>query len=373
MRVRLDPVTCMQEQVSGTASSIRLAVACGGTVSLTILAAPPNEAVTLLERFCAMLVAQGVKPSSSITCVLHGSCMPLRSFVLVTRCFLGDGPRYVICDERTDWRYLWRHRMGRWSVWPAYANFVTTTCGLLDDELADAIVPPTGIQAPVASAWLLQHIDLVDYADAEGRVCRHRLGARLDEFVMQSATAPPAIAWPHNTMCEDAWLNRRLAVHVTGIGELPARSNRSPADRATQNDLLDLVQFVRDELAAANERAANGHELLPALERTNPVRGLQGGVCSGEWLSAWQQAVARNLAKHRNLLVLSPYSVLPHRSQATPAAADILPMLNFSDACWFADPPSFEGWKFNDFKDFHRRARAEIRRRESPPIVAARV
>ena len=76
--------------------------------------------------------------------------------------------------------------------------------------------------------------------------------------------------------------------------------------------------------------------------------------------------------RHRNMLIISPYSVLP-TTTCSAGYMDLLPVLAYADAWSFADVPEFLDWNLDQYKAFHRRAWAVIQVRKTDTPVAARV
>jgi hypothetical protein len=73
------------------------------------------------------------------------------------------------------------------------------------------------------------------------------------------------------------------------------------------------------------------------------------------------------------MLVMSPYSVLPGRSNVSAEFADLLPVLHHADAFGFS-PPRVDGFRSREeFANFHRRAWAVMQRRNAASLVAAGV
>ena len=85
----------------------------------------------------------------------------------------------------------------------------------------------------------------------------------------------------------------------------------------------------------------------------------------------FEAARRRAAVRHRNLLAISPYSVLPSQSACDPAYADLLPLLAIADAWAFSGGHRFEGWNLSQFKHFHTRARAIIQASQATTRIAA--
>jgi hypothetical protein len=92
-----------------------------------------------------------------------------------------------------------------------------------------------------------------------------------------------------------------------------------------------------------------------------------------DWHRRWRRALANSAVRHRNLLVLSPYSVLPAADHSVIDLIDLLPALHHADAFSFANPRSDGCRNADEFATFHRRAFAVMQRRNAASLIAAGV
>lgn len=367
------------------ASDLCRHVAQSTAVTLTLSDLPAaDDEVQALESFCSDVRGAGAPTSSLIGMCLDSPSMPLRAYALITRCWFGDGPRFVMpgalhmqhppgqSGDLNYWKYLWRHRDTRWAVLPAYGDTVSTPCPLLADERANAVLPPHGLQAPAGSAWLPINLHLPHFADSTGVVCLQSLQRSLKAYVDYGERHIEQQSWPTPGMQHDARLNRRIAIHLTGIGDLVRMRGTNPSDLAELQSLVSVMEYVQSTLWSRSAELAVGSELLPAIARHQPALAVSDGQHSLDWDTRWHAAVKRCAVRHRNLLVISPYAVLPANGEACAAYIDLLPLIRFADAHSFAAPVSLQSLKFKDFCRFHRRAWAVIQRRNGASLVAMR-
>ena len=341
-----------------------------------------DEAVQALETFCRQLRDAGVPASSLIGMCLDSPSTPLRAYAFITRCRLGNGPRYAIPGksqmqhppgENGDsqyWDYLWRHRGTRWAVLPAYGDSVSTPCPLLADENANVVLPTTGIQAPRGSAWLPLSLHLPKFADSNGRVDMQVLTKSLIACVDSGERLIDLQTWPTSCMQRDARANRRIAIQITGIGDLVRMQNANPSDLTLLQSLNELMEHVRTTVWNRSAELARGADLLPAIARHEPALAVSDGQHNRHWALRWHAAVERCAVRHRNLLVISPYAVLPAAGEDCAAYTDLLPLIGCADAHSFATSASLQSWTFKDFCRFHRRAWAVMQRRNGISLVA---
>lgn len=258
-------------------------------------------------------------------------------------------------------------------MWPAYGAAVTSQCPLLADEVAGAILPGSGLQAPPDSRWLPIRVELTRYADTHGQVRTEALALALDACVDCGEELIDLLDHASPASCRDQYLNRRIAVEVSGFGELIRMQGRRPCGLDALSSSMDLANEIRTRLWDRSRHLARHNELLPAIARSHPVSGEPRDDNERGWSARWQAAVERHAVRHRNLLVMSPYAVLPRDTRDCAAFADLLPVIGVADAHVFANPPCLRSWNALNFKNFHLRARAIIQRNSEASVIATRV
>jgi len=353
-------------------------------VTLTVSGTGDGDvAVKTLEMFCRQLRDAGIRPDTLLGLCLRSSSTPLRAYAFITRCWLGDGPRFVIPEKSQMlhplgknsnaqfWEYLWRHRGTRWAVLPAYSDDVTTQCPLLADEHASAVLPGAGIRAPADTAWLARLIHLPQFADSAGVVDLQALNKSLLACIDSGDRQIDLQRWPTRGMQHDARANRRMAIQITGIGDLVKLRKADPSDLAVLQSLSQLMKQVQTTVWNRSAELARGTKLLPAIARHEPALAVSDGQHTMHWAARWHAAVERCAVRHRNLLVMSPYAVLPGDDDCA-AYSDLLPLIGCADAHSFAAPPTLRSWKFKDYCRFHLRASAVMQRRNAVSLVATK-
>lgn len=347
-----------------------------------------DAAIDALETFCTALrdrlPGESLAPAS-IGVSMPSHVVPLEAYSLLTSALLGHGPRYVILDSlqmrhhddrRTqraadrNWSFLWRRRAAGPAVAPAYAASVTTRCPLLGDEAATAVLPELGLQVPVGSAWLPLVIRLPDFSDGRGRLRWERLRHALTAAVELGERLLDRLAWPVASLARDAADNRRLAVDVRGIGDLVVERGAAPADLACLRWVEGVVARLQALVWARSRALARELGPLPSLVRSEPTIGWRCDRSRSDWQLRWRRALADSGVRHRNLLVLSPYAVLPASAADATAYLDLLPVLQHADAFGFARPPAGCFRDPAEFARFHRRAWAVMQRRNAASFVA---
>jgi hypothetical protein len=339
------------------------------------------------ERIRTFTDLRGVD-SARLAVSMPAHLMPAESFSLISDSTLGSGPRYLILDSlqfeqhadddiqrcaRSVWTFLWRHRSAPRPLMPVYGGIVRSGCPLLSAEVAAAMLPPHGLQVPDGSAWLPFGLLLTRYADADGRVDETLLSRNLERFLPLADELVDDL-WPAcPRQRRDAALNRRLAISISGFGDLVSRRGENPAELSCLSWLSELAAGVRQILQAESAQLAALHEPVPALTPSDLTVEWRAGSSREAWQTIWRDALSKSAVRHRNLVVISPYAVLPREARARPGYADLLPLIGHADAWSFANPHPFEGWKIGAFRRFHARARAIIQGSNANSFVAAGV
>ena len=311
---------------------------------------------------------------------VHADEMPLPAFLLMSKVLLGAGPRYVMLDAghmqkrvpgsaEAAWTALYQQRCRRWGLRPVYAGDARTRCPLLADERSAAVLAPHGLLVPADSAWLTLEFNLCRYANSRGALDCDALLQTLRSSLQIADALFDCLHWSDRAQRQDALCNRRIAFVMQGIGDLVQLRRTDPTGINCLRELDQLVAAVHNCLWEQSRQLAGQHGLLPALAERDPCRGIADGPQRRNWQQRWHAALESAAVRHRNLLAISPYAVLPQSGAATTGFADLLPLLAHADVCGYASPPPFTGWSINEFKHFHRRAFAIMQRRNAATFV----
>jgi len=312
--------------------------------------------------------------ASQIEIVIEAGTMSPRDVSALRHQRLGEGIVHVRLDcgslrNPQTWYQLWKARETG-HVRPAYASQVVSPCPLLCDEAATAVIPVTGIQVPAGTAWLSIKLNVSRFVDGRGQLVESALEDALYRCVDIGDQLHELIHWPTPQMRHDAWLNRRLAILVDGLGDLVLRRGLDPQRFTTLGEANRLLLRIRELLVGQSRAIARKTPQLPAIGESDPSRGFPGGQVRNGWRARWLDAVESSAVKHRNILVLSPWSLFPANQPADYRFADLLPVLRFADACSLHGPPGLRSWNVNRFKAFHRRAWAVLQQRDITHQIA---
>lgn len=314
---------------------------------------------------------------------LHSIERPLDAYRLISRLLPPQVPRYLLLDNHSQpgsaatpenaddiWSFAWRRHGSCSPLQVVYAAQVRTACPLLADEPAHAVLPAGGMVVPAASAWLPVELYLPDFSDGHGQLQWPQLQRALHLCVDLGNSLLDTLAWTGGQQAQDARINRRLAISPGGIGDLVAERGCAPGELSCLKQLCDDIARLRQCLWARSTELARCDEPVPALQQCDPSAPWHDLPHRQAWQQKWSAALQSAAVRNRNLLLLSPYGVLPRRNAATFDYADLLPLLKFADAWSFADAPNLEHWKASEFSGFHRRASAIIRRQNAASFIA---
>ena len=283
---------------------------------------------------------------------------------------------YLLVEDCQDddgyWLELWKKRDDS-RVHTAFADVVVPQCPLLSCETATAILPTLGLQVPEGSAWVTMRVELTRFLRTDGELDQGVLRQSLETCVDAGEKLHDVMSWSTPDMRHDAWLNRRLGITVTGFGELLQLRHMDPSDHNSLRFLNQLLIQVRETLQTRSRAIARRSERLPAISLSDPSHGLPAGGARDDWRRRWQRAVQASLVRHRNLLVISPWSLFPAGSAADFRYAELLPLLRHADACAFNKTVSIAHWNLKEFKCFHQRARAVLQQRSATSLIAKHV
>jgi len=217
-----------------------------------------------------------------------------------------------------------------------HANIVlalqTTThfsCELAVPESPEVVLPVSLFEARSETAWLAIQVDVGSfspYPDQQrfGALRRAlRVGMRLADNLMDGWN------WASQSMHDDALLNRRLAIHVTGIGDLVDRFAMDPTALKTLRSLERWLAVVKQLMIRESNLLAHQRGPFPAL----PVKELVAMLTSNFGGETAEKLIHQRSMRHRHLMVMSPFSLFPTESPIHPFAAysHLLPAIRFAD------------------------------------------
>lgn len=202
-------------------------------------------------------------------------------------------------------------------------------CALAGGERPDAVLPSSLFEVRAESAWLAVAIrlDALPGASPAESLCEMR---RLLRACLRLAdNLVEEVEWPTPELAQDALVNRRLAVHLTGIGGVIDRWRLDPAAFATVSTAMRWIGLVRRLMVRESNVLARERGPFPGLE----LRDLEATLSRSFGGERARRLLRQAGLRHRHLLVLSPYAVLPECAPHRPLGdyLHLLPVLRFAD------------------------------------------
>ncbi len=367
-----DVINCANARVRCVEQLVDLA-ACAVPVAVRPTGFGAGESAALVEFFRVLAAGctQAGLACSALEVTIDANHAPPDAAFYLARHRFGAGAVNVLVDaaaftRRQDW--LWRTRLDgrrRIACWP----LVRSACPLLAAEAAGDVLPGVALQAPQQSAWLCARVRLDQFVAHGGELDRESLRQHLLDIVDAADRMHDGCAWPTPAMRQDAWLNRRLAIRLDGVGDLVRALGLDPGRHATLEMLKDLFASLRNAVVLHSRQLASNLETLPAIAASAPWHAACDEASAVAWQQRWLHAVRLSATRHRNLLAVSPWSVFP-ADDADFRYADLLPLIEHADCCAIDGLPPLGNWSMNRFIAFHARIRAILHRLCTAYVVA---
>lgn len=344
-----------------------------------------RAAVDGLARVCELIhpaLARAQAASRNIQITIPADAMlPLQAWSIRRRrlgpgrinLLTGDTAPRLRRSDRADsfWRQLWRLR-GHSELLCTFAATVSPTCPLLALERASAVEPRLALLAPVGSAWAWAIVHVDDFVDVRGSLDQQALESELEFCVELGERLHDTAVWPTPTMRQDSWRNRRIAILLGGLGNIVTRRKLDPREFRCHEELRQLLVWIRSVVTAHSRRLAVRNDLLPALIDNDPMLRLAPSARAG-WKERWNTALQTAAVRHRNLLAMSPWSVLPTSPKSPAAFFDLLSLLDAADACTFQPPCPIRHYNLKEFIELYALSRAALARCDARRPIAEQV
>ena len=282
-----------------------------------------------------VLSAEADHPGLGELLRLHGAAGLARPRLVLR---LPDRLMQVLQNERSGGRHS--EAIGRWQGLTGLAQrepgvhlvLQQTTrpaCTLASSERADAVLPMSLFETRADSAWLALQLRLDRLHAADMAAALAELRELLRAVLRLADNLVDQLDWPSPELAQDALVNRRLALHVTGIGSLADRWSLDPANSRSVSLLLRWLGLVRRLLVRESNALARERGPFPGLELRQLARSLSRSL--GEERA--RRVLRRAGLRHRHLLVLSPWDVFPEAAPRWPLATylQLLPTIRHAD------------------------------------------
>ncbi len=280
--------------------------------------------------------------------------------------------RFVFIDQGMGAAFT-TLRLGTEGWLPALHAGVRSRCPLVSAEPTTCLLPIGGLAVPSHSAWLPIDLDLARFILADGAVDEPSLFAALDQAVILGDALFDELSWCGSLQADDARLNRRLAVCIHGLAELFVAEGEDSCSFACHERLARLTDAVHTRLWDCSASLAASKGALPLLLEKQPSARWRDESHRQDWARRWQQAVARVQVRHRNLLSLSPFSLLSEQACSDPVREDLLALLAHADVVGFAPPPSRRPGAWTSAPGYHASLRRQVERFNATSFVSVNV
>jgi hypothetical protein len=202
-------------------------------------------------------------------------------------------------------------------------------CTLAGAERTDAVLPVSLFEVRSDTAWLALRIRLDALALADPRQGLHELRRLMRAGLRLADNLVDQLDWASPELGQDALVNRRLTVHVTGMGDLVDRWRLDPAAFASVNPAMRWLRVLRRIMIRESNALARERGPFPGLE----LRDIESSLSRSFGDDRARRLLRKAGLRHRHLLVLSPFSVFPTRPARNPMEAylHLLPMIRWAD------------------------------------------
>jgi len=217
-------------------------------------------------------------------------------------------------------------------------------------ENCDAVLPHGLFSAPATSAWLALQVRLDRISDFRHLRPLIRYSLRFADNLID------LLDWPSSNLHLDAMLNRRVAISLTGIGDFVDRAGLDPAGLGTLRRLSRALALIRRMLVRESAQLAARRGAFPGLG----VRDLVTSLAPRYGRQDAERMIRQRSLRHRHLLTLSPYALLPGPAAKHELAAylNLLPAITCADVIGVLGSPARERLALAEFRHLLRMTQA---------------
>ena len=207
-----------------------------------------------------------------------------------------------------------------------------TTLPLSDlhsSELCEVAMPQSLFEAPADSAWLALQLDVSRLADPIAGIGFRRLRPILRAGLRFADNLIDCVDWPWASLRLDAMLNRRVAVHLVGIGDLVDRLDLNPLDFKSLQLVARWLGSMKRVLIRESAALARRRGPFPGLGVNDLVRNLAPHY----GLKDAERLIRQRSLRHRHLLAISPWAIFPSAASNHPTIdyCNLLPTIACAD------------------------------------------
>jgi hypothetical protein len=213
--------------------------------------------------------------------------------------------------------------------------------GLHAHEQGDSVMPSGMFEAAKDTAWLMLEVNAVQLAAAVRPREQLSLSLRFADNLID------VIEWPRPVLQLDALLNRRVGLHITGIGDLLCDRGMSPHKPETFAWLNRWLGFVRRCLLRESRLLAAQRGPFPQLDADELIAELAPRYGADNA----RQLLKNSILRHRHVLALSPFALFPDKPATCPDSSwlNLIPALKYADALTMYGPDPRERLSASDW------------------------
>lgn len=202
-------------------------------------------------------------------------------------------------------------------------------CELAGNERSDAVLPGSLFETRAETAWPTLVLALDQLAATTPATALPELRRLLAAGLRLTDNLVDQLDWPSPELAQDALVNRRLAVHLSGIGDVFDRWGLDPAASASAQLAVRWLGIVRRLMLRESNALARERGPFPGLE----LRDIETTLARSLGNERARRLLRRAGLRHRHLLVLSPWALFPRRAarRPLPAYLHLLPSLRWAD------------------------------------------
>jgi hypothetical protein len=204
-------------------------------------------------------------------------------------------------NAHMDWPMLTAASHSDPGILPVPAMASRPLSGLHSVERGQCVMPASLFEVPAETAWLVLNVD------ARCMGAPRMLRSQLATCLRFADNLIDNVAWPCSGLRLDAVLNRRVAINITGIGDMLLEQGRDPASSRTFTELRRWLLFVRRCFVHESVYLARRRGPFPELG----VSELVATLAPHYGARNARRLVSHRSMRHRHLLALSPFSILP--------------------------------------------------------------
>ncbi len=204
---------------------------------------------------------------------------------------------------------------------------------LCDEERTEVALPLSLFDSPGDGAWFCVGLDVVTGVRAGWLADSRQVRRMLTALLRLCDNLVEVLPWPNERLRHDAATSRRMALHLTGIGDLAVSNGMRPAAFETLRALDPWLEFLKRLLIRISSRMAVERGAL----RTQQIDEVHQAMAATYGDSAARRLRRRLVLRHRHLLALSPYSLLSAAGSSADSC-DLLPLIRHADIVSLAKP-----------------------------------